>query len=85
MPKELFQAIQDHWGVESNNWIRDVTFGEDNVKAKAGNQGQIMALLRGFSIELIREYGTQNFKASIESFIDSLQMLENMLRQVNFL
>jgi predicted transposase YbfD/YdcC len=32
--------------------IRDVTFNEDHIKTKAGNQAQIMALLRGLAIEL---------------------------------
>ena len=27
--EELTQAIRCHWSVESNNWIRDVTFNED--------------------------------------------------------
>jgi predicted transposase YbfD/YdcC len=27
--------IRFHWGVESNNWIRDVTFNEDHIKTKA--------------------------------------------------
>jgi predicted transposase YbfD/YdcC len=28
---ELARAIRWHWGVESNNWIWDVTFKEDGV------------------------------------------------------
>ena len=40
---ELAQAVRGHWGVESNNWIRDATFGEDGVKTKAGNQAQVRA------------------------------------------
>ena len=30
--KELTNAIRNHWTVESDNWIRDVVFGEDGVK-----------------------------------------------------
>jgi predicted transposase YbfD/YdcC len=40
---ELTQAIRCHLDVESNNWIRDVTFNEDRIKTKVGNQAQIMA------------------------------------------
>ncbi len=32
---DLAKAIRKHWGVESNNWILDVTFNEDKVKIKA--------------------------------------------------
>ena len=41
---ELARAIRGHWGVESNNWIRGVTFKEDGIKTKAGNQAQVMGL-----------------------------------------
>jgi predicted transposase YbfD/YdcC len=34
LAEELAQAIRYHWGVESNNWIRDVTFNEDCIKTK---------------------------------------------------
>ena len=81
---ELAQAVRRHWGVESNNWIRDVTFKEDGVKTKAGNQAQVMGLLRG-PIELIRKTMPKNFQAAIDTFADSAQALESMLLQVKFL
>lgn len=83
--QELAKAIRLHWGVESNNWIRDCTFNEDHIKTKAGNQAQVMALLRSLAIELIRKSATKNFRATIEKFMDSVHSLEVMLRQVNFL
>jgi len=82
---ELAQAVRRHWGVESNNWIRDVTFKEDGVKTKAGNQAQVMGLLRGLAIELIRKTMPKNFQAAIDTFADSAQALESMLLQVKFL
>ena len=82
---ELTSAIRFHCGVESNNWIRDVTFDEDRIKTKAGNQAQIMALLRGLAIELIRKTSSKNFQAAIENFADSVSALESMFRQVKFL
>jgi hypothetical protein len=85
LAEELTHAIRCHWGVESNNWIRDVTFNEDNIKTKAGNQSQIMALLRGLAIELIRKTSPKNFQAAIDNFADSVTTLELMLKQVKFL
>ena len=35
--EELFTAIREHWHVESNNYIRDMTFKEDYVKTKNKN------------------------------------------------
>ena len=82
---ELAQAIRGHWGVESNNWIRDATFGEDGIKTKAGNQAQVMGLLRGLAIELVRKTMPKNFQAAIDKFVDSPDALESMLLQVKFL
>ncbi len=82
---ELARAVRGHWGVESNNWIRDATFKEDGVKTKAGNQAQVMGLLRGLAIELIRKTMPKNFQAAIDKFVDSPAALEAMLLQVNFL
>jgi len=83
--QELAKAIRLHWGVESNNWIRDCTFNEDHIKTKAGNQAQVMALLRSLAIELIRKSDPKNFRATIERFMDSVLSLEAMLVEVNFL
>ena len=83
----LAKAIRGHWVVESNNWQLDVTFGEDSVKTKEGNQALIMGKLRCFCMNLIRwsKKGIKNFQATIEKFIDSPNALISMLKQVNFL
>jgi predicted transposase YbfD/YdcC len=85
LAEELTNAIRCHWVVESNNWIRDVTFDEDRIKTKTGNQAQVMALLRGLAIELIRKTSPRNFQAAIDNFADSFSALESMFRQVKFL
>jgi len=83
--KDLAQAVRRHWGVESDNWIRDVTFGEDQVRTKNGNQAHIMARLRTLAIDLFRKAGIQNFQAAIETFIDCPDEFEAMLQRVGFL
>jgi predicted transposase YbfD/YdcC len=67
---ELFTAIRQHWGVESENWIRDVTFNEDNVKTKYANQAHVMACLRTFVVQLFRKANLKNFQAALETFCD---------------
>ncbi len=87
MIDHLAKAIRGHWVVESNNWQLDVTFGEDSVKTKNGNQALIMGKLRCFAMNLMRwsKKGTKNFQATIEKFTDSPDTLVSMLKQVNFL
>lgn len=82
---ELSTAIRQHWGVESDNWIRDVTWQEDQVKTKDGNQGQILGSLRTLALALLRKGLVENFQAALEKFTDCPKYFQGFLRQVNFL
>ena len=78
---ELFTAIRRHWGVESENWIRDVTFNEDNVKTKCADQAHVMACLRTFVVKLFRKANLKNFQAALETFCDCPDKFEVFLCQ----
>lgn len=78
---ELFTAIRQHWGVESENWIRDVTFNEDNVKTKCADQAHVMACLRTFVVQLFRKANFKNFQAALETFCDCPDKFEAFLCQ----
>ncbi|MBC8263818.1 MAG: ISAs1 family transposase [Anaerolineales bacterium] len=78
---ELFTAIRGHWGVESENWIRDVTFNEDNVKTKCADQAHVMACLRTFVVKLFRKANLKNFQAALETFCDCPDKFEVFLCQ----
>jgi predicted transposase YbfD/YdcC len=84
-PQELFQAIRGHWGVEAENYIRDVSFQEDKVRTKYGNQAQVLASFRTLAIQLFREAGFVNFKAALETFADCPDQFETFLIQYGFL
>jgi predicted transposase YbfD/YdcC len=78
---ELFTAIRRHWSVESENWIRDVTFNEDNVKTKCADQAHVMACLRTFVVKLFRQANLKNFQAALETFCDCPDKFEVFLCQ----
>ena len=78
---ELFTAIRRHWGVESENWIRDVTFNEDHVKTKCAAQAHVMACLRTFVVQLFRKAKLKNFQAAVETFCDCPDKFDAFLRQ----
>jgi predicted transposase YbfD/YdcC len=78
---ELFTAIRRHWGVESENWIRDATFNEDHVKTKCADQAHVMACLRTFVVQLLRKANLRNFQAAIETFCDCPDKFEVFLCQ----
>jgi predicted transposase YbfD/YdcC len=80
----LFHAIRRHWGIESDNWIRDVTLGEDQVKTKHDNQAHVMACLRTLAMHLLRKIDSKNFQATIETFSDCPDRFETFLHQTGF-
>jgi len=82
---ELTGAIRQHWHVESDNWIRDVTLNEDHVKTTSSNQGQIMGCLRGLAMRLLRKVNVGNFQEALENFTDCPDMFQGFLKQVKFL
>lgn len=85
LAQELFTAIRRHWGVESENFIRDTTFQEDYVKTKDANLGQVLACLRTLAIRLFRDAHLPNFRAALEYFSDCPDQFEDFLHQYGFL
>jgi predicted transposase YbfD/YdcC len=84
-PHLLAVAIQQHWGVESENWIRDVTLREDRVKTKDGRLAQVMAILRTLALQVLRRANLPNFQAALETFADCPNQLLATLRRARFL
>ena len=83
--QELTGAIRQHWHVESDNWIRDVTLDEDNIKTKSSNQAQVMSGLRSLAMRLLRRFNVSNFQEALEDFADCPSKFEALLRRVKFL
>jgi predicted transposase YbfD/YdcC len=82
---ELVTAIRQHWHIESDNYLRDVSFQEDQVKTKEGNQGHVLASLRTLAIRLFREANIHNFRTALDDFSDDPQYFETFLKQFGFL
>lgn len=78
-------AIRQHWHVESDNWIRDVTFQEDHIKTQCSNQAQIMGCLRSLAMCLLRKFNVGNFQEALETFGDCPSRFEAFLKRVKFL
>ena len=50
------RAVRQHWGVENNlHWSLDVTFGEDQSRARTQNAPQNLATLRRIALNLIKQ------------------------------
>jgi predicted transposase YbfD/YdcC len=80
----LFGAIRGHWAVEADNHVRDVTLGEDSVRAPKGGLARFLAVGRTWAIQLLRGTGAKNLKAQMEKFADVKEELSNYLKIIGF-
>ena len=79
------QAIRNHWAVENQHQIRDVTFKEDKMRISDGWLNRVVATLRTASIEIIRKAKPKNFAAQVELFSDKPLVFKRFLLSINFL
>jgi len=52
--ERLAHGARGHWGVESMHWLLDVVFKDDLSRYRSGNGAKNMAIVRRFSLDLIR-------------------------------
>ena len=52
--QQLVQAIRGHWQIESNNYIRDTSFGEDRIRTKKPNLMRTMAACLNVAINQLQ-------------------------------
>jgi predicted transposase YbfD/YdcC len=57
--ERLSTGARGHWGVESMHWLLDVAFKDDLSRYRKGNGAKNMAVVRRFSLGLIRANKTK--------------------------
>jgi hypothetical protein len=81
----LTGAIRQHWHVESDHWIREVTLEEDHLKTTSATQAHNMSCLRRVALRVFRRCTVKNFQEALEDFADCPSRFEVLLRRVKFL
>jgi predicted transposase YbfD/YdcC len=78
-PADLAAHIRNHWRVEVNHYIRDVTYREDASQARTNSTPRIMASARNQAINLIQvagftsiPEGNDHYKAHPEQALELL-------------
>ncbi len=52
---QLAGAVRNHWRVENSlHWVLDVTFKEDDSRARSGNSAQNLAILRRLAVNALK-------------------------------
>ncbi len=68
-PARLLELVRGRWSIEnSSHSVRDVTFGEDRSRLRAGQGQQIMAAFRHLAITLIHRQGSSQIAATRRHF-----------------
>lgn len=82
--KELAKAIREHWQVENDNQVRDVTFKEDQLKGKNRDLSRVIAVLL-IAINIFKTTLTKNYQKQIEWFNHHPDQFHQYLREIDFL
>ncbi len=65
----LFTGVRNHWAVEADNYIRDVTLGEDKIRSKDSLRSRMIASVINTALNLMRK---QDKKGNIKALREDL-------------
>ena len=75
-------AVREHWGIENSlHWSLDVTFREDDNRARMQNAAQNMATLRRITLNLLKKDRSRNCSLRSKRYIATLdqKFLEHLI------
>ena len=83
--KVLFKAIKEHWAVETNNYIRDVTLKEDKLKSILKAVSLTTSIIRTLITNMLKIIEPKNMVAQFEDFAEDFKELEAFFLKAQFL
>jgi predicted transposase YbfD/YdcC len=84
-PREVCNAIREHWSIEADNYVRDVSLGEDKCKTPKSNTTKTLAILRTIALEWLKIWLPENFKELADLCRDCPVLFEQKLKLSNFI
>ena len=79
---ELFGGVRNHWSVESDNYVKDVTMGEDYIRCKYSHRIRAIASVFSVALNLMRKKNiTNNVRVVREDFNFDRQKVINCLSE----
>ncbi len=83
--EQLFEAVRQHWAVETSNHTRDVTLKKDKLITTKNVLSRLLASFRTLAIKLLQQVKPKNMTAQIDRFQDDFPYLLASLKQIGFL
>ena len=81
----LFKAVREHWSVETNNNIRDVSLKEDSLKSIKKEVALATSIIRTLITNMLEIVKPKNIVAQFDEFCEDFKELETIIKRVNFL
>lgn len=72
---ELFEAVRQHWRIETMHHRRDVTLGEDDFRSNQPPLSRLMSSLRTLVLNLLKKDMVKNMAAKMDEFADRFPTL----------
>lgn len=82
---ELFDAVRNHWKIETNNYVRDVSLNEDKLRTKHTKSSQLLAGCRTLVVNFLTKEKLDNMRAKMESFVDDFNQLIDFFKEKKIL
>jgi predicted transposase YbfD/YdcC len=78
--KRFAEAVRGHWGIEALHWVLDVTFREDDSRARERTLGNNLSWLRRFAVTLLKRHpGPDSIKGKMLHCAYSTDFLTEVL------
>ena len=78
--QEIFETIRNHWIIEADNWVRDVTLREDEIKSKNNQMVEVLAVYITAATNLMRQQKHKNIKQAIEEYQENPILAAKIIR-----
>ncbi len=82
---ELFNAVRQHWRIETMHHRRDVTLAEDHFRSSQASVSRVLSSLRSIILNVLRQDEVGNMVARMEEFADKFHVLLQFMTLKNVL
>jgi predicted transposase YbfD/YdcC len=77
--------VRNHWKIETNNYVRDVSLNEDKLRTKHTKSSQLLAGCRTLVVNFLTKEKLDNMRAKMESFVDDFNQLIDFFKEKKIL